>query len=183
MKLRFSLVSFSFGLHQQMPFLKLYYRWCLLFASPLQDKWNRSFCQDLKEIRMNDFQRKIIILSKTQICNSHFEVHIIQKKLIKLPSFQMQSCSFELKVKILVANLTTEKWSICVLFSFSSNLQCITICIEKFSHSWTGAGERAGINICSVNTQCATVGFVTRPTLEGGLKGFNPPPLPSPPLQ
>ena len=58
---------------------------------------------------MNDFQRKIIILSKTQICNSHFEVHIIQKKLIKLPSFQMQSCSFELKVKILVANLTTEK--------------------------------------------------------------------------
>ena len=30
-------------------------------------------------------------------------------------SFQMQNCSFELKGKILVAKLTTEKWSICVL--------------------------------------------------------------------
>ena len=164
MKLRFSLVSFSFGLHQQMPFLKLYYRWCLLFASPLQDKWNRSFCQDLKEIRMNDFQRKIIILSKTQICNSHFEVHIIQKKLIKLPSFQMQSCSFELKVKILVANFTTEKWSICVLcIVFLFFKSAMHYCMYREIFSQLNRGERAGINICSVNTQCATVGFVTIP--------------------
>ena len=141
MKLRFSLVSFSFGLHQQMPFLKLYYRWCLLFASPLQDKWNRSFCQDLKEIRMNDFQRKITYNSfKNSNWNSHWydSKEIIIKLVFKS---EMQKSSFELKVKILVANLTTEKWSICVvLFSFSSNLQCITICIEKFSHSWIGAG-------------------------------------------
>ena len=138
MKLRFSLVSFSFGLHQQMPFLKLYYRWCLLFASPLQDKWNRSFCQDLKEIRMNDFQRKITYIQFFQKLKLEFTLVWFKRNyLIKLVfKSEMQKGSFELK-----ANLTTEKWSVCVvLFSFSSNLQCITICIEKFSHSWIGAG-------------------------------------------
>ena len=33
-------------------------------------------------------------------------------------------------------------------------------------------GRLAGINICSVNTQCATVGFVTRSMLEGGKRGL-----------
>ena len=60
---------------------------------------------------MNDFQRKITylhtILSKTQI---GIHIGMIQKKLIKLVfKSEMQKGSFELKVKILVANLTTEK--------------------------------------------------------------------------
>ena len=40
-----------------------------------------------------------------------FGIHIMQynSKEINQISFQMQNCSFELKVKILVANLTTEK--------------------------------------------------------------------------
>ena len=48
---------------------------------------------------MNDFQRKLTILSNMQY----------NSEKINQISFQMQNCSFELKGKILVANLTTEK--------------------------------------------------------------------------
>ena len=54
------------------------------------------------------FKEKLhTILSKTQI---GIHIGMIQKKLIKLVfKSEMQKSSFELKVKILVANLTTEK--------------------------------------------------------------------------
>ena len=170
MKLRFSLVSFSFGLHQQMPFLKLYYRWCLLFASPLQDKWNRSFCQDLKEIRMNDFQRKITYNSFKNL-NSHW----YDSKEINQISFQIRNAKGQFWVESQDFSCQLNNWkmiNLCsIVFFFFKSAMHYYMYREIFSQ--LNRGRLAGINICSVNTQCATVGFVTRSMLEGGKRGLS----------